>query len=308
MGASPKARARYFSGSGKGLSKGTRETDSRRSPRTVLASPANTPSPSPSIGPDTEAASKVTQSTAATGSEDIAPEIVVWTGHMNNMMGDSSESATSTTPATPASEEKTVIPAPTSQTSPLAVTPSIPEQNGAHLKESSSLSSLSSLSDQFDFSSHAPSGSSKATTPVDHDVPREAPAPSVACPNQPTSTPRRKWDVRPKVSIPSDLPLSEYAMQCVAAAEASRLNPYALHQEEYLMLRDHISHTQVTTYLNIRNGILRLWVRNPQIPVTREEAVGCAKDPRWFDVASICFDWLVRRGYINFGCVEIRPP
>ena len=72
------------------------------------------------------------------------------------------------------------------------------------------------------------------------------------------------------------------------------------------MLRDHISHTQVTTYLNIRNGILRLWVRNPQIPVTREEAVGCAKDPRWFDVASVSFDWLVRRGYINFGCVEVR--
>lgn len=95
-------------------------------------------------------------------------------------------------------------------------------------------------------------------------------------------------------------------MQCVAAAEASRLNPYSLHQEEYLMLRDHISHTQVTTYLNIRNGILRLWVRNPQIPVTREEAVGCAKDSRWFDVASVCFDWLVRRGYINFGCVEVR--
>ena len=95
-------------------------------------------------------------------------------------------------------------------------------------------------------------------------------------------------------------------MQSVAAAEASRLNPYSLHQEEYLMLRDHISHTQVTTYLNIRNGILRLWVRNPQIPVTREEAVGCAKDPRWFDVASVSFDWLVRRGYINFGCVQVR--
>jgi lysine-specific histone demethylase 1 len=97
-------------------------------------------------------------------------------------------------------------------------------------------------------------------------------------------------------------------MQCVAGAEASRLNPYSLHQEEYLMLRDHISHAQVTTYLNIRNGILRLWVRNPQIAVTREEAVGCAKDSRWFDVASVCFDWLVRRGYINFGCVEIRSP
>jgi lysine-specific histone demethylase 1 len=95
-------------------------------------------------------------------------------------------------------------------------------------------------------------------------------------------------------------------MQCVTAAEASRLNPYSLHQEEYLMLRDHISHTQVTTYLNIRNGILRLWVRNPQIAVTREEAIGCAKDSRWFDVASLCFDWLVRRGYINFGCLEVR--
>ncbi|KAL2180299.1 flavin-containing amine oxidoreductase-domain containing protein [Thermothelomyces heterothallicus CBS 202.75] len=308
METSPKSRARYFSGSGKDLSKGTGETDPRRSPRTSLASPANPPSPPPSTGSDLEATSKVVQHTAATGSEDIAPEIVVWTEHMNNMTGDSPESATSPTPATPASEEKTVIPAPASQAPPPAATPSIPVQNGTPLKESSSLSSLSSLSDQSDLSSHAPSGSSKATTPVDHDVLREAPAPGVACPSQSTGTPRRKWDVRPKVSIPSDLPLPEYAMQCVAAAEASRLNPYSLHQEEYLMLRDHISHTQVTTYLNIRNGVLRLWVRNPQIPVTREEAVGCAKDPRWFDVASLCFDWLVRRGYINFGCVEIRPP
>lgn len=97
-------------------------------------------------------------------------------------------------------------------------------------------------------------------------------------------------------------------MQCISAAEASRLNPYALHQEEYLMLRDHISHAQVTTWLNIRNGILRLWVRNPQIAVTREEAIGCAKDTRWFDAASLCYDWLVRRGYINFGCVGYRHP
>jgi len=96
-------------------------------------------------------------------------------------------------------------------------------------------------------------------------------------------------------------------MQCIAAAESSRLNPYALHEEEYVILRDHISHAQVTTYLNIRNGILRLWVRNPQIAVTREEAIGCAKDSRWFDVASVSFEWLVRRGFINFGCLEIRP-
>ncbi|KAJ4417327.1 hypothetical protein N0V85_001895 [Neurospora sp. IMI 360204] len=138
-------------------------------------------------------------------------------------------------------------------------------------------------------------------TPVQGSLPRSAGTNTAS-----TDTPRRRYNVRPKVTIPPNLPLPDYAMQCISAAEASRLNPYALHQEEYLMLRDHISHAQVTTYLNIRNGILRLWVRNPQIAVTREEAVGCAKDTRWFDAASLCFDWLVRRGYINFGCVGYR--
>jgi lysine-specific histone demethylase 1 len=36
----------------------------------------------------------------------------------------------------------------------------------------------------------------------------------------------------------------------------------------------------------------------------RDEAIGCAKDSRWFDVARVCYEWLVRRGYINYGCVE----
>ncbi|KAL2129707.1 hypothetical protein VTI74DRAFT_7424 [Chaetomium olivicolor] len=222
------------------------------------------------------------------------------------MMIDSPESATPITPATPALVENAPTPTPPSPQLPPPGTSSAPIQDATLAPNglSQSSSSLSSLSDQSDLSSIPPS--SKATTPIDVDSSREAPAPAVTRPSQPTDSPRRKWDVRPKVSIPPDLPLPEYAMQCVAAAEASRLNPYALHQEEYLMLRDHISHTQVTTYLNIRNGILRLWVRNPQIPVTREEAVGCAKDSRWFDLASVCFDWLVRRGYINFGCVELR--
>lgn len=176
--------------------------------------------------------------------------------------------------------------------------------------EQSSLhaSSLSLISEPSDSSSISPaSQSSKATTPIDIDSSKDAPK-QVAHPSKPTDAPRRRYSVRPKVSIPPDLSLAEYAMECISAAESSRLNPYALHQEEYLMLQDHISHAQVTTYLNIRNGILRLWVRNPQIAVTLEEAVGCAKDSRWFDVASVCFDWLVRRGYINFGCVEIRAP
>jgi monoamine oxidase len=119
-----------------------------------------------------------------------------------------------------------------------------------------------------------------------------------------TGRQRPKYDVRPKVSIPTDIAPSEYARQCIAAAESSRLNPYSLHPEEHAMMRRHISHQQVTTYLNIRNGILRLWTRNPMIGVMRDEAIGCARDTRWFDVARVCYEWLARRGYINYGCVE----
>lgn len=72
------------------------------------------------------------------------------------------------------------------------------------------------------------------------------------------------------------------------------------------MLRQHITHPQVTTYLNIRNSILRLWILDTRTPVTRKQAVGCAGS-RWFDVASICYDWLVRRGFINFGCLKFPP-
>lgn len=100
------------------------------------------------------------------------------------------------------------------------------------------------------------------------------------------------------------MPPRQYAAECIAAAESSRLNPYALHPEEYYLLRHHISHSQVTTYLNIRNSILRIWIRRPWACVTRQEAVGCA-NARWFDAASVCYDWLIRRGYINFGCVEM---
>ena len=117
---------------------------------------------------------------------------------------------------------------------------------------------------------------------------------------------RQTYDVRPRVSIPTDISIAEYARQCISAAESSRLNPYSMHTEEHAMLRKHLTHQQVTIYLNIRNGILRLWTRNPQLGVTRDEAIGCARDPRWFDVASICHEWLVRKGYINYGCLEHR--
>lgn len=189
------------------------------------------------------------------------------------------------------------------------------------LKDSRLLRAHCNLGNSFESSASAPSDhsdltslpstsspSSKATTPVDVDTLKEPLPIHIDTPIATnTKTRRRTFDVRPRVSIPTDVAPYDYANQCIAAAESSRLNPYALHQDEYLMLRNHLSHTQVTTYLNIRNGILRLWMNNPRIGVSREEAVGCAKDPRWFDTASVCYDWLVRSGYINFGCAEIPP-
>lgn len=109
---------------------------------------------------------------------------------------------------------------------------------------------------------------------------------------------------RAKSSIPPRLSSSEYAGQCVAAAEASRLDPFALHEEEHKLLQDKLCYNHVTVYLNIRNGILRLWTRNPSVSVNLEEAIGCARDERWTRLACFAYEWLVRRGYINFGCVE----
>ncbi|KAJ5476656.1 Winged helix-turn-helix transcription repressor DNA-binding [Penicillium sp. IBT 31633x] len=109
---------------------------------------------------------------------------------------------------------------------------------------------------------------------------------------------------RPRSSIPSKINPSVYGEQCVRAAYASRLNPYALHRQEQEYLQDHLCHVHVTIYLNIRNGILLLWGRNPMVAVTREEALGCAKDYRWMNLASFAYDWLARNGYINHGCVE----
>ncbi|RMZ87785.1 hypothetical protein DV736_g4989, partial [Chaetothyriales sp. CBS 134916] len=107
-------------------------------------------------------------------------------------------------------------------------------------------------------------------------------------------------------SIPHRLSASEYASQCITAAENSRLNPFQLHEEEHKLLQDKLCQLHVTVYLNIRNGILRLWTRNPSVSVSLEEAIGCVKDERCTRLACFAYEWLVRRGYINFGCVA--PP
>ena len=147
----------------------------------------------------------------------------------------------------------------------------------------------------------APTGIS--ASPLPQPQPSSQSRSPVPTPAESSEVPRRKFNVRPKSSIPSDISPAEYASQCIEAAENSRLSPFILHPNEYELLRDHLSYVQVTTYLNIRNGILRLWIQNPRMAVTRDEAVGCA-GARWANVASLCYDWLVRNGYINFGCLD----
>ncbi|KAF4123516.1 [histone H3]-N6,N6-dimethyl-L-lysine4 FAD-dependent demethylase [Geosmithia morbida] len=165
------------------------------------------------------------------------------------------------------------------------------------------------LSEVSELPSLSSTNTSKATTPVEADVSRgrvggEGPQNAYHQPSYRRNVERLALHIQPKSSIPRDIPSQQYASECILAAEMSRLNPYALHPEEYHLFRHHISHAQVTTYLNIRNSILRLWIRQPWEYVTRASAIGCA-NTRWFDAASVCYDWLVRRGYINFGCVNI---
>lgn len=172
----------------------------------------------------------------------------------------------------------------------------------------------------FGWNSSAPVTSTTSTSVASPFEPRKSTTPPTT-PSQSLSTPiatggvnvleSNKVDVskcRPRSSIPAKLSPAIYGQQCVAAAYASRLDPYALHAKEQEALQDYLCHLHVTVYLNIRNGILRLWTRNPMVSVTREEALGCAKDYRWMNLASFAFDWLARNGYINFGCVEVPMP
>ncbi|KAF5025831.1 hypothetical protein F66182_2053 [Fusarium sp. NRRL 66182] len=248
---------------------------------------------SPPITPDVVSVPQSRQTSTEIASE-IAPEIVVWTGDMDI------DSASSVVSDDLSSAHSDVEKESSRDNNDL----SLPHASIDNGPAGSFPSSLSNLTDDLSDLSSVPSTvSSKDTTPIPAEtesvqyqqIDEQAPSHDVE---------RYNFNIRPKASIPTDIPSYKYASECISAAESSRLNPYALHPEEYHLLRHHISYTQVTTYLNIRNGILRLWLRQPWMGVTRLEAVGCA-NARWFDAASVCYDWLVRRGYINFGCVQV---
>ncbi|KAJ4268422.1 hypothetical protein NW762_002485 [Fusarium torreyae] len=254
---------------------------------------------SPPITPDVVSVPQSRQTSTEIASE-IAPEIVVWTEDMDIDSASHVESDDELSSIHSDIEEET----PQVDDDPMLLQTSA--NNGPAGSFPSSLSNLTELSD---LSSIPSTVSSKATTPTpveaegtqDQQI-DEQPQSHQQSPSRDAE--RYNFNIRPKSSIPTDIPLYKYASECISAAESSRLNPYALHPEEYHLLRHHISYTQVTTYLNIRNGILRLWFKRPWVGVTRREAVGCA-NARWFDAASVGYDWLVRRGYINYGCVQV---
>ena len=183
----------------------------------------------------------------------------------------------------------------------------MPDAEKYRLLDSFASSSLSAATEASESTLSTPASSSKATTPGDSGTSSKSQWERETGQSWPARSYRRdherlSFTVRPKSSLPTDMSAQEHASECIEAAESSRLNPYTLHLEEYHLLRHHISPTQVTTYLNIRNSILRLWLKEPWKCITRQAAVGCA-NARWFDAANVCYDWLVRRGYINFGCV-----
>lgn len=121
---------------------------------------------------------------------------------------------------------------------------------------------------------------------------------------------RQRAQYKPKSSVPPDLSSANYAAQCISAAISSRMPPFRLSPGEYNVLHKHLSHAHVTTYLNIRNGILRLWLANPTVNVSMVEAAGCVNNERFYPLAEFAYEWLVRNGYINFGCIEsaVEPP
>ncbi|KAK7554470.1 lysine-specific histone demethylase 1 [Phyllosticta citricarpa] len=143
-------------------------------------------------------------------------------------------------------------------------------------------------------------------TPKSSDYSVKQDSPGIAARASHTSSGKKPAPFKAKSSIPATIPVLELARQCILAAQSSRLNPFALHPGEYALLRDHITHSQVTVYLNIRNAILRLWTRNPLVSVTKAEAAGCARDSRYFPMSQVAYKWLVRNGYINYGCVELQ--
>lgn len=221
----------------------------------------------------------------------------------------SSESATSTGMSSMSSSISTDD-KPLDQTAPLS--PSKKRMSDGTLKHSSirlgfkhgqpvpgSIAEVPSVSDAHNTQSAAPKR--RGRPPKD----KTAISPSAVKMHRASMISKLQDRVRPRSSIPAALPKDLFASECIEAAHASRLDPYSLHAGEHKLLADFLMSTEVTVYLNIRNAILRLWTQNPLCSIAIEEAAGCAKEGRFFGLAEVAYKWLVRNGYINFGCIDV---
>ncbi|OLL21842.1 Lysine-specific histone demethylase 1A [Neolecta irregularis DAH-3] len=111
---------------------------------------------------------------------------------------------------------------------------------------------------------------------------------------------------RARASIPMNISIEEYERQGIEAAIASRLPSHSLHPSEEQLLKDYTTNADIVVYIGLRNSMLRLWLKNPMIAVTKYEAVGVAREDRYLELAGKCYEWLVRNGYINFGCLNLQ--
>ncbi|EPY49672.1 histone demethylase SWIRM2 [Schizosaccharomyces cryophilus OY26] len=91
------------------------------------------------------------------------------------------------------------------------------------------------------------------------------------------------------------------------AAKLCNLDPAALEPFEKQMLSDRLQDSLVLFhYLQIRNSICWLWRRNPTLPISKVEAQGVCADRCLFPLAILAYEFLVRYGYINYGCLSFE--
>ncbi|KAL1924180.1 uncharacterized protein VTP21DRAFT_7215 [Calcarisporiella thermophila] len=91
-----------------------------------------------------------------------------------------------------------------------------------------------------------------------------------------------------------------------AAARASRLPPHELSAEELQVFRGAFRGRQHVTYLEIRNRILALWLRNPTRFLSLEQATSVVHRGKFVRLAQAAYEFLARHSYINFGYIS-RP-
>ncbi|BFZ55832.1 hypothetical protein PYCC9005_002873 [Savitreella phatthalungensis] len=112
----------------------------------------------------------------------------------------------------------------------------------------------------------------------------------------------------PGLAVPATIDPVRYKQECEEAAIASRLSPTQLSSAELDLFGRALGPNNHKLYLEMRNAILRLWVKNTKIWVGEREAKGVAAEEHHMRLCSAIWEFLTRHGYINFGCVTLPSP